>query len=95
MNPPVMAPTEPVDDGYIIVFLHNGIAEHSVLSPLLHSLQYLGSRLEVHIRHPQGDDIFTRTLVPLHAMCSPSFYDFIEIIFHIFGIYFSPLVRGS
>ena len=74
-----MAPTEPVDNGHIVVFLYYGIAEYSVLSPLLHSLQYLGSRLEVHICYPQGNDLVARTLIPLHAMRSPSFYDFIEI----------------
>ena len=95
MNPPVMPPAEPVDDSHIIVFLYDSIAEHPVLSPLPHGLQYRRSRLEVHIRHPQGNDLVARTLIPLHAMRSPSFYDFIEIIFHIFGIYFSPLVRGS
>ena len=52
MNSPIMPPTEPVDDGHIVVLLYNGIAEHPVLSPLPHGLQYRRSRLEVHIRHP-------------------------------------------
>ena len=81
-NGPLMAATEPVDHSHIVIILHHRIAEHPMLSTLTYSLQDSGSRLEVHISHPEGDHVGILTFIPLHAACTSAFYQLVEIVLH-------------
>ena len=81
-NGPLMAATEPVDHSHIVIILHHRIAEHPMLGTLLNSLKDSGSRLEVHISHPEGDHVGILTFIPLHAASSSALYQFIEIVLH-------------
>ena len=57
---PLVATLEPRDDRLVVVVAHMGIAEHAVLSPLADGLLNGRCRLEVHVGHPEGNDIVRR-----------------------------------
>ena len=54
---PLVAALEPGDDSVVVVVADDGVAEDAVLSPFANSLLYGRCRTEVHVGHPQRDDI--------------------------------------
>ena len=81
-DPPLVATLEPADNGIVIVLTNMRIAKHAVLRPFPHSIQDGRCRLEIHISHPQRNDVPCGVLIPFHAARPASLNQFIEIISH-------------
>ena len=56
-NAPAMAPVHPVDDGLVVALRLEGVAEHAVVQPPAQGLEHRRGSREIHIRHPQGQQI--------------------------------------
>ena len=57
MNLPLVTSPEPVDDSLVVAVAHMSITKHPVLGPFPDGLLDGRSCLEVHVGHPEGDDI--------------------------------------
>ncbi len=62
------------------VIRRQGVAEHSMGHVSVHRRNDSRRGLEVHIRHPQGDDVFAFVFVPLEARSIAAIYRGIEVV---------------
>jgi len=67
-------------DGFKEVIRRQRVAEHSMLYVSVHSRNNCRRGFEVHIRHPQGDDVFAFVFVPLKARSIAAFYRGIKVV---------------
>ena len=88
LNLPVVTAVEPVDDAAVIALADDGIAEHTMFHSFLQCLCNLRQYLEVHVCHPQGNNVLYVCLVPFHAVGSPANDGFVEVVLaHSFLIF--------
>ena len=75
---------KPADDGIIISLSRHGIAEDAVLHSLVQRIQHTGRCLEVHIRHPKGQNIGAVALglcrIKLDTVGTPAVNDPVKIV---------------
>ena len=89
---PASAALPPVDGGFVVAVGNMCVAEYSVINPAAQNLYNLRRDLEVHIGHPEGDDILADRPsgalgVPFHAVCAASDGHLVKIVLSHIVVY--------
>src|SRR5207249_3444472 len=73
--------------------LEGQVAEDTVLDPVAERADDRLGRLEIHVRHPERQDVRT-VLLPLGAVGSPAVDETIEVVGHGGSSYHAPAKRS-
>ena len=69
-----------VEDGLNRSFVRNGVAEDAVVEPLLQSCDDLGRGGEIHIGHPEWQDVAALVFVPFEGAVASAIRAGVEIV---------------
>ena len=80
---PAVAPGKPLSESAVIARAHMRVAEHAMIHPAAQRVGDAGSRAEIHVGHPERDEVAAMLRVPFVRTRAAAVYDFIKIIFYI------------